>query len=345
MDRMRRLAPGVTCINSYGSTETQRAVGYYMVPPETANGPVQAVYPVGRGMDDVQMLVLNGQQQLAGVGELGEIHVRSPHLAQGYMGDEALSQACFLTNPFTGMAGDRLYKTGDLGRYMPDGNVEFVGRADDQVKIRGFRVEPGEIEWALLQHPSVRETRVLIREDAPDGPRLVAYLICDQETVPSPRELRTFLREQLPGYMIPDAFVSLEALPLTPNGKVDSRALPPPEWAKSELEGTFVGPRTPVEQALAAIWARVLRLQRIGVHDNFFELGGHSLLATQVMSRILSTFQVEIPLRKLFETPTLADMALAIVQIQVNEAEPQLVDLLLEELETQNSWADNIGET
>jgi amino acid adenylation domain-containing protein len=311
VSRLQKLAPAVTCVNLYGATETQRAVGYFVVPRD--KGLIsKEIIPLGRGIQDAQLLVLNASQGLAGVGELGEIYVRSPHLARGYLGDDALTQERFIINPFTRMPGDRLYKTGDLGRYLPDGNVEFQGRADYQVKIRGFRIEPGEIETLLAQHPGVRETVVIAREDRPGDRRLVAYVVATGEQGPTVGEMRRFLEEKLPGYMVPSAFVLLEALPLTPNNKVDRRALPAPENVRPELAGAFVAPCTPVEEVLAGMWAQVLGIERVGIHDNFFELGGHSLLATQIVSRVRDTFQVELPLRSLFEGPNVAVLAASI---------------------------------
>ncbi|MBI4524345.1 MAG: amino acid adenylation domain-containing protein [Deltaproteobacteria bacterium] len=346
--RLRRLAPGVTCINSYGATETQRAVGHYVVPqePEIQESRDRAVYPVGRGMKDVQLLVLNAEQRLAGVGEPGEIYVRSPHLALGYVGDEELTQARFLTNPFTGAAGDQLYKTGDLGRYLPDGNVEFFGRTDRQVKIRGFRIELGEIEAILRKHRAVRETVVVAREDTVGNQLLIAYVVpspehashirplaVDGDPLLSLGELKGFLSQKLPAYMVPSAFVMLDALPLTPNGKVGYRALPAPDGGRLGVEETFVAPRTPVENVLVRIWREVLGIDQLGIYDNFFDLGGHSLLATQVISRVRATLQVDLPLRTLFEAPTVAGLAMRITQSQTDKAEPEDIASLLAELE------------
>ncbi|HEV2844442.1 MAG TPA: amino acid adenylation domain-containing protein, partial [Thermoanaerobaculia bacterium] len=294
--RLRALAPSVTVVNLYGSTETQRAVGYHVVSErETAEGERgRQILPLGRGMEDVQLLVLTRDGGLAGVGELGEIAVRSPHLAAGYMGDEALTREKF--------TGD-LYRTGDLGRYLPDGEVEFVARADNQVKIRGFRIELGEIEAHLGRQPGVSEAVVIARDTPGIGRRLVAYVVGE---VPV-ESLREALKSRLPAYMVPSAFVKLEALPLTPNGKVDRKALPELE-AERGLE-QFVSPRTPTEEILAGIWCGVLGLERVGVHQDFFDLGGHSLIATQVVSRVRDVFGVEIPLRLLFESPTVASLA------------------------------------
>jgi acyl-coenzyme A synthetase/AMP-(fatty) acid ligase/acyl carrier protein len=306
--RLRRLAPNVTCIAEYGATETQRADAYFVVPQLLEEDQGKRAYPLGRGMPDVQLLVLNNTGGMAGPGELGEIHMRSPHLALGYLGDEELTQERFITNPFTGSQEDRLYKTGDLGRYLPDGTVEFCGRADRQVKIRGFRIEPAEIESALEQHREVRQAVVVARDDLPAGYGLVAYVVAKDKPGPPGSELRNFLKQTLPEHMLPSAHILLDALPLTPNGKVDRAALPVPGDLRPDVEA-YVAPQTPVEARLAEIWATVLGVQRIGIHDDFFELGGHSLLATQVISRIRSAFGIDIPLRAMFETPTIAGLA------------------------------------
>jgi amino acid adenylation domain-containing protein len=229
--RIRRMAPAVTCVNLYGSTETQRSVGFHVVTDDeiaAAGESGKQVLPLGRGMQDVQLLVLNRAGEIAGIGEVGEIAVRGPHLAAGYLGDPALTAEKFRTNPATGRDGDRLYRTGDLGRYLPNGEVTFAGRADFQIKIRGFRIEPAEIEAVLGAQPGVREAVVVAREDGGEK-RLVAYVVPDQEAAVDTGALRKTLRERLPVYMVPAVFVLLPHLPLTPNGKVDRRALPAPE--------------------------------------------------------------------------------------------------------------------
>jgi len=304
VERLRATAPQVSCVNLYGSTETQRAVGYHRVEESEA----REVYPLGRGMPDVQLLVLTPAGLLAGIGEAGEVCVRSPHLAAGYLNDPELTGRRFVTNPFTGREGDRLYRTGDLGRYRPDGEVEPLGRADLQVKIRGFRVELGEVEAALTRHPAVREAVVVARGSSEDR-RLVAYLVPDivpEGSMPDIRELRDFLRARLPEYMIPAAFVFLDALPLTPNRKIDRKALPEP--GRDEPREA-AAPRTPIEELLTAVWSEVLGTDRIGPEDDFFALGGHSLRVTQVLARVREAFGVELPVRSLFESPTLAGLA------------------------------------
>ncbi|MEK7786568.1 MAG: condensation domain-containing protein, partial [Chloroflexota bacterium] len=221
-------------------------------------------------------------------------------------------------SPFTDSPTTRLYKTGDRARYRPDGNIEYLGRLDEQVKVRGFRVELGEIEAALRRHPGIRESAVQALGEA-SGKRLVAYVVpADQP--PAPEVLRAFLIEKLPDYMIPSAFVALEALPLTPSGKVNRRALPVPDL--NQPAANYVAPRAPNEELLANIWAQLLQVERVSRHDNFFELGGHSLLATQLMSRVRSVFQVELPLRALFESPTVAGLAEQIDSAQRTSVPP-----------------------
>ena len=251
----------------------------------------------------------------------------------------------FVPNPFAHEPGERMYETGDLARFLPGGAIEFLGRADYQVKIRGFRIELGEIERALAAHPAVREVVVVARETRTAEKAIVAYLSPTQENLPtvglaleaseaapslvapqnsvlSSSLLRTYLQAKLPEYMIPSAFVLLETLPLTSNGKVDRRALPSPEYSRDKLEQEYVGPRTEDEQTVANIFAEILRIEQLGINDNFFDLGGHSLLATQVLTRLLEKFNVEVSLRRLFETPTVAGLAQAIAELQQQAGQP-----------------------
>jgi acyl carrier protein len=255
--------------------------------------------------------------------------VRSPHLARGYLDDDPLTAARFSINPFTDNNGDRLYKTGDMGRYLPDGAVEFAGRIDDQVKIRGYRIELGEIEVVLGQHPGIREVVATVREDSPGDKRLVAYVVAQDGTALESRELRTYLKAKLPDYMVASAFVFMDALPLTPNGKVDWRRLPAAELVQRD----FVAPRTPIEELLAQIWSDVLKLDKVGIHDNFFDLGGHSLLATQVVSRLRKFYKFEIPLRMLFEASTLEELATMITMQQAGQVSETQMERILAELE------------
>jgi acyl carrier protein len=209
---------------------------------------------------------------------------------------------------------DLLYYTGDRGRYRTDGALEYLGRLDHQVKIRGVRIEPGEVEAMMSQYPAIRESAVVARDDVASeessgSKRLIAYIVPNKDRAPSVSELRNFLKDRLPEYMLPSAFVTLEVLPLTPSGKVDRRALPAPDLSGFGAENAYEAPRTPLEKALVRIWEEVLGLEGVGIHDDFFELGGHSLLATQLVSRLRNAFGVELPLRKLFEAPTVASIA------------------------------------
>jgi hypothetical protein len=236
-------------------------------------------------------------------------------------------------NPFREDARDWLYYTGDRGRYRPDGMLEILGRLDEQVKIRGIRIEPGEVTATLAQHPAVHACVVIAHTDELGQPVLVAYVVATQTASPTPGELRAYLSAHLPAAMIPSAFVLLEQFPLTPNGKVDRQALPAPDQAHAALDDPFVAPRTPMQEVLAGIWTDVLGLTRVSIHDNFFALGGHSLLASQVMSRMRHRFQVELPLRVLFEAPTLAALASTVAQCLGVQAEDGDLAQLLAQVE------------
>ncbi len=294
---------GAALWNLYGPTEATIWSAIYKV---DSNDESPAI---GRPIANTEIYILDRHLQPVPVGVPGELHIGGAGLARGYLNRLELTAEKFIPHPFSDDPCARLYKTGDLARYRPDGNIEFLGRLDYQVKIRGFRIELGEIETVLGQHPAVCQALVVAREDQPGDKRLVAYLVPNQPSPPSVRELRDFLQEKLPTYMVPAAFVILDALPLTPNGKVDRRTLPPPDTARPELGEAWVPPRTPTEESLVAIWAEVLGLEQVSIHDNFFELGGHSLLATQVISRVRDVLQLDLPVRTLFEMPTIAGLA------------------------------------
>jgi amino acid adenylation domain-containing protein len=264
---------------------------------------------IGCPIANTKIFILDKYLQPTPMSVPGELHIGGAGLARCYLNCPELTAEKFIPNFLSDDKNARIYKTGDLARYLPDGNIEYLGRIDNQVKIRGFRIELGEIETVLSQHPAVRENVVIVLEEFPNNKRLIAYLVPNPEQVFDNLELRRFLKQKLPDYMIPSAFVTLEALPLTQNGKLDRRTLS--QWSvnREVSEKNFVAPRTPEEELLAGIWASVLGVQQVGVHDNFFELGGHSLLATQVMSRLRDTFAVELPLRLLFESPTIAELS------------------------------------
>ena len=300
-------APDTMLVNEYGPTETVVGCCIYQVPTgQHHSGSI----PIGHPIANTQIYLLDAQMQPVPIGVTGELYIGGDGLARGYLNRPELTAQRFIPNPFSDKPGARLYKTGDLARYLPDGNIEYLGRIDHQVKIRGFRIEMGEIEAVLACHPAVRETVVIAREDVLGDKRLVAYLVPNQEELaPTISDLRCFLKEKLPDYMVPSTFVMLPALPLTPNGKVDRRALPAPDSSRKELQDKFVAPSTSTEEILAAIWAEVLGLQQVGINHNFFELGGHSLLATSVISRIREAFSIELPLCYVFEAPTIASLS------------------------------------
>jgi acyl carrier protein len=246
------------------------------------------------------------------VGISGELYIGGRGLARGYLKRPDLTAASFLPDRFSKEPGARLYKTGDLARYLPDGNVEFLGRMDHQIKLRGFRIELGEIESILNEHAEILQSVVLAREDTPGDKRLVAYVVPSDRTATTAHDLRAHLKEKLPDYMVPSAFVFLNAMPLTPNGKIDRRALAAPDWSGQGLEQSFVAPGNPLEETIAQIWADVLNQEKVGIHDNFFDLGGHSLKATQVVSRVREVLRMDLSVRVLFEAPTVAELALRI---------------------------------
>jgi amino acid adenylation domain-containing protein len=296
---------GAKLYNVYGPTETIIDSTFWSC--EECN-PHCAV-PIGRPIPNAQVYILDDLLRLLPIGVAGDLYIGGVGMARGYVRRPDLTAEKFIPDPFSGEPGARLYKTGDIARYRPDGNIEFLGRTDHQVKIRGFRIELGEIEGTLEQHPAVLQAIVQPQEVAPGEKRLVAYVVAERESRPTAGELRGFLKDKLPEHMVPAVFVLLDAFPLTTNGKVNRRALPTPDDRRPELDQVFVACRTPTEELLAAIWSQVLGIERVGIYDNFFQLGGHSLLATQVVSRIREAFQVEMPLRRLFEAPTVAGLA------------------------------------
>ena len=262
--------------------------------------------PIGRPISNTQIYLLDPGSEPVLIGVAGELYIGGAGLARGYLGRPELTAERFVPNPF-GEAGERLYRTGDLARYRADGNIEFLGRIDHQVKIRGFRIELGEIEAALARLPQVREAVVLAREDRGGEKRLVAYAVANDGAAVETSELRAALARELPDYMIPATFVTLDALPLTPNGKIDRKALPAPDLAAQIARG-YVAPGNAAEATLCRIFAEVLGLERVGVEDDFFELGGHSLLAIKVLSNVSHSLNIYIPLRLMYEARTISDL-------------------------------------
>lgn len=311
VEKVQQSAPNCRILNHYGPTETTVGVLTYPVKSKRDSYNAKTV-PIGRAIANTQVYLLDEQLQPVAIGVPGEVYIGGAGLARGYLNRPKLTAEKFISVEHLGGQDaypTRVYKTGDKARYLPDGNIEFLGRVDYQVKIRGFRIELGEIEAALSQHPEVLQSVVIVREDYPGNQRLVAYLVPTGKQAPSTQKLRRFLKKKLPDYMIPSAFVILKALPITPNGKVDRRALPAPDLARPELEKSFVAPRTSTEEVLAAIWAEVLGLKQVGIHDNFFELGGHSLQAIQLVSKISVAINLDFSVKLLFSHPTIAELA------------------------------------
>lgn len=302
-DLVSRWAKGRRFFNAYGPTETTVCASMLDVSDNSYTNP-----PIGKPIDNFQLYVLDSNARPLPVGVPGELHIAGMGLARGYLNRPDLTAEKFIPNPFSPEEGARLYKSGDLVRFLPDGNIEFLGRIDHQVKVRGFRIELGEIESVLDDHPDIRDVVAVVREDKPGDKRIVAYLISNGEAELTVGELRTYLRDRLPDYMIPSAFMTLDEFPLTPNGKIDKKALPAPDQSRPELESEYVAPRNEIEEKLAKICVELLTVEKVGIYDNFFELGGHSLLATQFISHIREEFDVELPLRTLFETPTVAEL-------------------------------------
>ncbi|HEU0077052.1 MAG TPA: non-ribosomal peptide synthetase, partial [Longimicrobiaceae bacterium] len=308
--RALELYPRLRLVNGYGPSECTVFATCWPVPADF-DAPA---LPIGAPVGDRRVHLLDRGFGPVPAGIAGELCIGGPAVARGYLDRPELTADRFVPDPFSGEPGARLYRSGDRVRRRPDGLLEFVGRMDAQVKIRGFRVEPGEVEAVLAGHPSVREAVVVVRPSPSGEPRLVGYVTARDDAPLAASELRGWLRERLPDHLVPGALAVLETLPLTPHGKVDRRALPAPDdLAPGEA---YAAPRTPTEEVLAGIWAEVLGRPRVGVRDDFFDLGGHSLLATRLVSRIRRAFGTELPLRALFETPTVAGLAEQIAQRQ-----------------------------
>ncbi len=327
--------------NMYGPTETTIWSAVHQV--DSSNDSVPIGHPIANTkiyLIDQECKRQSDPLQLVPVGQPGEVYISGDGLARGYLNRPEMNQERFIPDPFSNKPNARLYKTGDLARYLPNGNIQFIGRVDHQVKIRGYRIELGDIETALSDYPGVKEAAVIVREDSLSEKRLLAYVTSkasSADTGPmlkssnsliqckapgiSISQIRLFLKEKLPDYMVPSAFVLMEAMPLTPNGKIDRRALPTPSQERPELAEVLVLPRNPIEEKLANLWSRILDIQPIGIHDNFFDLGGHSLLVAKMASQVEEIFQLELPLSCLFQTPTIAGLAQSIEGAQYLNAE------------------------
>ncbi len=311
-------SPECQIINHYGPTETTVGVLTYLV---ESSRKYQTV-PLGCAIANTQIYLLNEQLQPVAIGIPGEIYIGGTSVARGYLNRPDLTEEKFIQNPF--ISSDKLYKTGDLGRYLPDGKIEFIGRIDNQIKIHGFRIELGEIEAVLSQHPAIKQQVVTVREDFPNNKRLVAYIVPKQQPVPNNSDLRKFLLEKLPEYMIPNTFVSLHTLPLTSNGKIDRQNLPAPDIFTQKLATNYVPPQTENEKILVEIWGEVLGVKQVGINDNFFELGGDSILSIQIIAKAKAAGLQLIP-KQLFEHQTIAKLAQAAGTVTAIKAEQGII--------------------
>ncbi|HYP26944.1 MAG TPA: amino acid adenylation domain-containing protein [Blastocatellia bacterium] len=307
LDLQRRFQSRLTAElhNLYGPTEAAVDVTHWACKSESDGRDV----PIGKPIANTQIYILDSNLQPTPIGVAGQIHIGGDNLGREYVGRPDLTAEKFMPHPLSRAGGERLYRTGDLGRYRPDGNIEFIGRMDNQIKLRGYRIELGEIEAMLNMHAQVRECAVTAETDKPGNGRLVAYLVASGEVSPKVEEFRAFLRQKLPDYMVPSAFVVLDAMPLTPGGKIDRRALTRMAGARPDLEAAFVAPRNSMEKSIALIWEQVLGLEQVGVHDNFFDLGGHSLLLGQVFSKLQKIVDRNISMVELLEHPTISSLA------------------------------------
>ncbi|KOP26733.1 amino acid adenylation protein [Hapalosiphon sp. MRB220] len=328
----RDFAPDTILVNEYGPTETVVGCCIYQVPQSEINS---ASVPIGQPIANTQLYVLNQYYQPVPMGVPGELYIGGVGVARGYLNRPELTAEKFVPNPFSKEPGARLYKTGDLVRYCSSGNLEFLGRIDHQVKVRGYRIELEEIEALLCQYPGVQDTIVLMREDVPGDQRLVVYYVTKIDATVSVSNLRNFLKEQLPYYMLPSAFVPMQALPLTTNGKVDRQALPIPDRDHPDLQAVYEAPRSEVERAIANIWREVLHLEKVGVNDNFFDMGGHSLLMVQVHKKLQSLYNQEITLVDIFQNPTINSLAHKLSQDTKNKSSLETVrDRTQKQIET-----------
>lgn len=314
------LGPSTRLVNSYGLTET--TIDSTFFEGNVSSLPPTGIVPIGRPFPNVQAYALDAWRRPVPVGVAGELYIGGAGVARGYLNRPELDAERFVPDMFSSTPGARLCRTGDRVRWRKDGQLEFLGRADDQVKIRGFRIEPGEVEEVLREHPALAEAAVLAKERSPGDLRLVAYVAARPGLKPFTAELRKFLGERLPEYMVPTAFVTLDSMPTTPNGKVDRRSLPEPKWEQSLGASEYVAPRTPIEEQLAVIWSEILNVPRVSAHDSFFELGGNSLMAVRLVARIRMEFQVDVPLVALFTAPTLDALGERITDLATTGVRP-----------------------
>ncbi|MDZ8184112.1 MAG: amino acid adenylation domain-containing protein [Nostoc sp. ChiSLP02] len=332
VNKWLQIYPEIKIVNAYGPTEAADDITQFIV--NQPFGENQRTVPIGKPLANLNIYVLDEQMQLLPIGAPGEICVSGIGVGAGYWKNQEKTNLSFVPNPFPDKRKklppnrqDLIYKTGDLGRWLADGNLEFLGRIDHQVKIRGFRVELGEIETFLNQHPNVRENVVIVQEDEPGNLLIVAYVVSKIEPIPSISELRSFLKEKLPDHMLPSAFVMLENLPLAPSGKVDRKALPKPDNLRPVLETAYVVPRNEIERTIADIWQKILKVEKVGIQDNFFDLGGHSLNVLQVYSKLRELFKPDLAITDLFKYPTISSISRYLNQEEDDSFENQSNEL------------------
>jgi acyl carrier protein len=319
--------------NHYGPTES--TVGVLTCEVEDRLSDESATVPIGQPIGNIKVYLLGTYLEPVPIGVPGEVYIGGPGLARGYFNRPELTAEKFIPDPFSHEPGARLYRAGDLARYGPSGNIEFLGRVDDQVKIHGYRIELGDIKAVLDQHRSICESLVTVYEGL-GAKAVAAYVVFNEGAEVTIADLRGHIKKRLPEYMIPSAFVTLDSLPRLPNGKINRKALPAPDKTALEAKTVYEPPTTPFEKEMAEIWARLLGVEQIGTRDSFFDLGGHSLLATQLVARVYDVFQVSIPLRSIFEKPTIVELALIIEEELIREiaqyTEEEAASLLKEDL-------------
>ncbi|GJD16867.1 hypothetical protein RIVM261_018230 [Rivularia sp. IAM M-261] len=326
VNKWLEIYPSIKIVNAYGPTEAADDITQFIVDKPFPEN--QRTVPIGKPLANLNLYILDSEMRLLPIGAPGEVCVSGVGVGAGYWKNEEKTNLSFVPNPFTdsrnklpGNRKDLIYKTGDLGRWLPDGNIEFLGRIDHQVKIRGFRVELGEIETFLGQHPNVRENVVVVQQEEVGNAQLVAYVVAKTESIPSIGELRSFLKEKLPDHMIPSAFIMLESIPLAPSGKVDRKALPKPDHLRPELENIYVRPRNEVERLIVDIWQKILKVEKVGIQDNFFELGGHSLNVLQVYGKLREVLKADLAMTDLFKYPTISSLSQYLSQTDDNDDE------------------------
>jgi amino acid adenylation domain-containing protein len=313
-------------VNAYGPTEATITAMFYGIQMDSSQIYLQTRMPIGEPIANTQVYILDQHQEVAPVGVKGELYIGGAGVTRGYLGRAEMTAEKFVPHLFSEEDGARLYRTGDMCRYLEDGKIEFLERVDGQVKVRGYRIELSEIEAALNEHSSVRQSVVIAREDESGGKRLLGYVVGEEDVTAA--ELKTYLNGRLPGHMVPEAILMLEEMPVTANGKIDRKSLPRAEAADMQVVGEYFGPRTPVEEILVGIYEEVLKLDRVGIHDNFFEIGGHSLLAIKVGSRMKNIFGIEIAVMSIFEAPTVSKLAETLIAQEPKPGQTEEIALI-----------------